>query len=419
MNLLKLALASLRSRRLGVALTVLVITLSVTLLLGVERIREQAHEGFASTVSGTDLIVGARSGPVNLLLYSIFHIGDATNNVSWKSYQELAAMPEVKWAVPLSLGDSYQGYRVVGTSTGFFEHYHYGARHALSFAQGHAFDDLYDAVIGADVAAALGRHVGDAIVLAHGTGRISLATHADKPFRIAGILRRTGTPVDASVLVSLQAIEAIHVDWQSGVHRPGHAVSAGQTRQMELVLDNITAFMLGLNSRIATFSVQRRINEYPDEPMLAIMPGVALQQLWATLGTAEAALRMIASLVVLLGLVSMTALLISTLQERRREMAILRAVGARPRDIAWLLLFEACVVTVVSCVLAVSTVSLASWLGRGWVLDQFGLAINRVMPSEMEWLWLGCVCIAGLLAGIVPAWLAYRRTLADGLAPES
>ncbi|KAB7768896.1 hypothetical protein NB721_001627 [Xanthomonas sacchari] len=418
MSLLKLALASLRSRRLGVALTVLVITLSVTLLLGVERIRTQAHEGFASTVSGTDLIVGARSGPVNLLLYSVFHIGDATNNVSWKSYQDLSAMPEVKWAVPLSLGDSYRGYRVVGTSTGFFEHYHYGAKHPLAFAQGRAFDDLYDAVIGADVAAALGRHLGDEIVLTHGTGRISLATHADKPFRIVGILRRTGTPVDSSVLVSLQAIEAIHIDWHSGVRLPGHHVSAAQARAMDLTPDTITAFMLGLKTRIATFSVQRRINEYPEEAMLAIMPGVTLQQLWGTLGTAEGALRMIASLVVLLGLVSMVALLVATLQERRREMAILRAVGARPRDIAWLLLFEAGLVTVVSCALALLAVTAASWLARGWVLDHFGLAINRIAPSAAEWGWLGCVLLAGVLAGIVPALLAYRRTLADGLSPE-
>ncbi|WP_307552953.1 ABC transporter permease [Xanthomonas sacchari] len=416
--MLKLALASLRSRRLGVALTVLVITLSVTLLLGVERIRTQAHEGFASTVSGTDLIVGARSGPVNLLLYSVFHIGDATNNVSWKSYQDLSTMPDVKWAVPLSLGDSYRGYRVVGTSTGFFEHYHYGAKHPLAFAQGRAFDDLYDAVIGADVAAALGRHLGDEIVLTHGTGRISLATHADKPFRIVGILRRTGTPVDSSVLVSLQAIEAIHVDWRSGVRLPGHHVSAAQARAMDLTPDTITAFMLGLKTRIATFSVQRRINEYPEEAMLAIMPGVTLQQLWGTLGTAEGALRMIASLVVLLGLVSMVALLVATLQERRREMAILRAVGARPRDIAWLLLFEAGLVTVLSCALALLVVTASSWLARGWVLDHFGLAINRIAPSATEWGWLGCVLLAGVLAGIVPALLAYRRTLADGLSPE-
>ena len=414
--MLELAWASLRSRALSVGLAVLVITLSVVLLLGVERIRTQAHEGFASTVSGTDLIVGARSGPVNLLLYSVFHIGDPTNNVSWQSYQELSALPQVKWAVPLSLGDSWRGYRVVGTSGGYFEHYRYGAGHALAFADGRPFDDLYDVVIGAEVAQAQRVGLGDEIVLAHGTGAVTLATHADKPFRVAGILQRTGTPVDSSLLVSLPAIEAIHVDWRSGVQLRSQRVSAEQARHLDLTPTSITAFMLGLNSRIATFSVQRRINEYPDEAMLAILPGVTLQQLWQSLGTAERALQLISAMVVLLGMVSLVALLVSTLQERRREMAILRATGARPGYIAGLLVVEAMATSAVACVLALSLLVVASMAGRGWVLATFGLSITHVWPDGRELAWVAGVLAVSAVAGLVPALLAYRRTLADGLS---
>lgn len=416
--MMRLAYASLRSRRLSVALTLLVITLSVCLLLGVERIRTQAHAGFASTVSGTDLIVGARSGPVNLLLYSIFHIGDATNNVSWQSYEELSSLTDVKWSVPLSLGDSYRGFRVVGTTSGFFDHYRYGAGHPLAISQGKEFDDLYDTVIGAEVAKRLNHKIGDHIVLAHGTGRVTLADHADKPFRVVGILQRTGTPVDSSVLVSLQAIEAIHLDWQSGVHLRGAAISAEETRHVALTPTSITAFMLGLRSRISTFGVQRQINEYADEPMLAVMPGVALQQLWSTLGTAESALRLISSLVVVLGLTSLVALLVATLQERRREMAVLRSLGARPSYVAGLLVFEATLVTTVACLLAVVVLSVGSLVARSWLLESFGLSVDQVMPSLREWLWIAAVIAAGALAGLVPALLAYRRTLADGLSPK-
>ncbi|WP_164197933.1 ABC transporter permease [Stenotrophomonas maltophilia] len=414
--MLELAWASLRSRALSVGLAVLVITLSVVLLLGVERVRTQAHEGFASTVSGTDLIVGARSGPVNLLLYSVFHIGDPTNNVSWQSYQELSALPQVKWAVPLSLGDSWRGYRVVGTSGGYFEHYRYGAGHALAFADGRPFDDLYDVVIGAEVAQAQRVGLGDEIVLAHGTGAVTLATHADKPFRVAGILQRTGTPVDSSLLVSLPAIEAIHVDWRSGVQLRSQRVSAEQARHLDLTPTSITAFMLGLNSRIATFSVQRRINEYPDEAMLAILPGVTLQQLWQSLGTAERALQLISAMVVLLGMVSLVAQLVSTLQERRREMAILRATGARPGYIAGLLVVEAMATSAVACVLALSLLVVASMAGRGWVLATFGLSITHVWPDGRELAWVAGVLAVSAVAGLVPALLAYRRTLADGLS---
>lgn len=415
--MLELAWASLRSRALSVGLTVLVITLSVVLLLGVERVRTQAHEGFASTVSGTDLIVGARSGPVNLLLYSVFHIGDPTNNVSWQSYQELSALPQVKWAVPLSLGDSWRGYRVVGTSDGYFEHYRYGAGHALAFASGGPFDDLYDVVIGAEVARAQKLGLGDEIVLAHGTGAVTLATHADKPFRVAGILQRTGTPVDSSLLVSLAAIEAIHVDWRSGVQLRSQSVSAERARHLDLTPTSITAFMLGLNSRIATFSVQRRINEYPDEAMLAILPGVTLQQLWQSLGMAERALQLISAMVVALGMVSLVALLVSTLQERRREMAILRATGARPGYIAALLVVEAVATSAVACALALVLLVAASIAGRGWALANFGLSITHVWPDGRELAWVAGVLAISAVAGLVPAWLAYRRTLADGLSP--
>lgn len=415
--MLELAWTSLRSRALSVGLTVLVITLSVVLLLGVERVRTQAHEGFASTVSGTDLIVGARSGPVNLLLYSVFHIGDPTNNVSWQSYQALSALPQVKWAVPLSLGDSWRGYRVVGTSDGYFEHYRYGAGHALAFASGRPFDDLYDVVIGAEVAQAQKVGLGDQIVLAHGTGAVTLATHADKPFRVAGILQQTGTPVDSSLLVSLAAIEAIHADWRSGVQLRSQSVSAEQARHLDLTPTSITAFMLGLNSRIATFSVQRRINEYPDEAMLAILPGVTLQQLWQSLGMAERALQLISAMVVALGMVSLVALLVSTLQERRHEMAILRATGARPGYIAALLVVEAVATSAVACALALVLLVAASIAGRGWALANFGLSITHVWPDGRELAWVAGVLAISAVAGLVPALLAYRRTLADGLSP--
>ncbi|HEY0229700.1 MAG TPA: ABC transporter permease, partial [Dokdonella sp.] len=251
--MLALAWKSLRNRLGTALLTAFTIALSVALVLGVQRIRSEARASFASTVSGTDLIVGARSSPVGLLLYAVFHLDDATNNVSWQSYQEIAAWPEVAWSVPISLGDSHRGFRVMGTTADFFAHYRYGARHPLEFSAGKPFDDVYDAVLGAEVARKLGYSLGSAIVLTHGTGRIGNADHKDKPFRIVGILARTGTPIDATVAVGLAGIEAIHVDWQSGTQIPGHTVSADAARRMDLTPKTITAFLLGLKSRIATF----------------------------------------------------------------------------------------------------------------------------------------------------------------------
>ncbi|KAG1536520.1 hypothetical protein G6F50_015043 [Rhizopus delemar] len=175
--------------------------------------------------------------------------------------------------------------------------------------------------------------------------------------------------------------------------------------------------MLGLNSRIATFAVQRRINEYPDEAMLAILPGVTLQQLWQSLGTAERALQLISAMVVLLGMVSLVALLVSTLQERRREMAVLRAIGARPGYIAALLVVEAVATSALACVLALAALAVASLAGRAWALASFGLSITHVWPGARELAGIGGVLVISAVAGLVPALLAYRRTLADGLSP--
>src|SRR5439155_17092752 len=120
-----LAVKSLRNRRLTAALTVVSIALATALLLGVERIREQTREGFASTISGTDLIVGARSSPVHLLLYAVFRIGNPTNNVRWDSFRAIAQRAEVAWAIPISLGDSHRGYRVLGTTPEYFQHFRF------------------------------------------------------------------------------------------------------------------------------------------------------------------------------------------------------------------------------------------------------------------------------------------------------
>ena len=343
MYLLRLALASLNNRRFTALLTVFAIALSVCLLLAVERVRTEARASFANTISGTDLIVGARSGSVNLLLYSVFRIGNATNNIRWDSFEHFAEHRQVKWAIPISLGDSHRGYRVMGTSPVYFEHYRYARNQTLQLSSGRAFtDDPFEVVLGAEVAQALDYQLDQELVLAHGVATISLVKHDDKPFKVVGILKRTGTPVDRTLHISLAGMEALHVDWQNGMPARGAAkVSAEQARAMELQPKQITAVLLGLNSKIATFSLQREINEFRGEPLLAILPGVALQELWSLMGTAEKALFVVSLFVVLTGLIGMLTAILTSLNERRREMAILRSVGARPWHIASLLIVEA------------------------------------------------------------------------------
>lgn len=395
-------------------LTVLSIAISVTLLLGVEKIRNQTRDSFANTISGTDLIVGARSGSVQLLLYSVFRIGNATQNITWDSYQEIATHPKVKWAIPIALGDSHKGYRVMGTTSDYFQHYQYGRHQSLTFAQGQPFFGVYDAVLGAEVAQKLGYRLGQSMVIAHGAGKVNLHQHDDKPFTVVGILKPTGTPVDRTVHVSLAGIEAIHLDWQQGVPM-GRKISAAKAAQMDLQPKSITAFMLGLHSKISTFQLQRQINTYQQEPLLAILPGIALQELWHLVGVAEKTLMVVSVFVMITGLLGMLTVILTSLNERRREMAILRSVGARPWHIFLLLISESFGFVLLGCVLGVMLLYALLMVAQPLLVNYFGLYISLSGLNWVDILILLTIVAAGFVMGLIPAYRAYRTSLADGL----
>lgn len=416
MAILRLAWKSLLNRRFTATLTVIAIALSVTLLVGVERLRTETRASFANTISGTDLIVGARGSSIQLLLYAVFRIGDATNNMSWKSYQDIAGNRHVAWSVPLSLGDSHRGYRVLGTSTDYFRHYRYARKQSLAFDQGQAFTDLYDAVLGAEVAERLGYRLDEQITVAHGASDVSFARHDDKPFKVVGILARTGTPVDRTVHVSLEAIEAIHIGWESGAPMPGMQVSADKARGMDLTPKTITAALLGLKTKVATFRVQRAVNDYRREPLSAVLPGVALTQLWDMIGIAEQALLVVSGFVVVIGLFGMLTALLTSLNERRREMAILRSLGARPGHVFVLIIGEAGFLTLLGVALGFTLLYAVLLIAQPLLAGGFGLAISIGSPSSYELMLIGGVTLAGFLIGSIPAYRAYRLSLSDGLS---
>ena len=402
------------ARKTSLFLAVLSIAVSLTLLLGVDVVRKQAKSSFLNTISQTDLIVGARSGPMNLLLYSVFRIGNATNNISYDSYQEIKADPKVKWTIPISLGDSHRSFRVLGTNHDYFKYFRYADKRSLSFKQGKAFDDLYDAVIGTEVAKKLGYKLGDEIILSHGTISTEFTGHDDKPFRISGILAATGTPVDRSVHVSLEAIEAIHVDWKDGA-RSGIEIDAEKSRKFALTPKTVTAFMLGLNKRTQTFIVQRKINEYSREPLLAIIPGSTLTDLWRTLGQFEKILLGVSILVLLSGLLSMLIMLLSTLNERRREMAILRAVGAHAYQVILLFIVETFLILVAGTLLSLGLLYGLLFILKPLLLDQYGFSINIVWLDSQQIILILFIFIIGILFSLVPGIIAYKNSLQDGL----
>ncbi|WP_171035354.1 ABC transporter permease [Limnobacter alexandrii] len=428
-TLFLLASRSAWSRKGSLLLLLLSVITSTCLLLGIDLARQSAKASFSNAVAGTDLIVGAQTSPVSLLLYSVFRIGQATRNVPYAEFERLEQDPRVKSALPIALGDSYRGFAVVGTKAIYFDQFLYGTRQNLQFAQGRSFEDysvgkpasvLFEAVLGAEVAKRLKHQVGDKIALSHGMQiQRTEPSHADKPFTVVGVLQATGTPVDQSVHISLAGMEAIHVDWAAGVPVPGAEIPAEYVTRFNLQPKSVTAVLLGLNNRAGVFRMQRELENRPDAALSAILPGVALSTLWQTVGVVERVLLFVAALVAVVSALGLTSVMLVTLGQRRRELAVLRSTGAGPRTVFGLLFLESALVMWVGVALGVLVLALGGAALAPWVQAQFGLQL--VGLSELTTGLIAVLAFAafGSLLGLVPAFQAYRNQLQDGLNPKT
>lgn len=421
MTLTGMAARSAWNRRYNLLLMIVAIALSTALLLGVERLRHQVRAGFAQSISGTDLIVGARTSPVQLTLSTVFHLGGVTHGMSWASAQRIAAHPLVAWTIPLSLGDSHRGFPVLATSKDYFRYFRFGDRRPLTLAAGRPFGAVFETVLGAEVARRLGYRLGDRIVLSHGDSEAGDhgEDHADKPFVVTGILAPTGTPVDRTVHIRLDGMEAIHLDWQAGAPVPGLSIPPALVGKFPLTPEHITGVLVGLKLRSRVFALQHEIDEDPHEPLMAVLPGVALDALWQIVGVGEKTLLLMSALIGVVGLAGLVSSILAALGERRRELAILRAVGARPIDLLILLASEGCVLMLVGTLAGYLLLTGLSLAGAPWLEARLGVALPVAWPRASELPLLGAIIAAGAIASLLPGWRAYRLSLSDGLTPHT
>lgn len=398
--LIKLSLQSLLDRKSSVVLTFIAMTISVFVLLGVEHIRKESKASFSSTVSGADLIVGAKGGRLNLLLYSVFRLGSPVNNISWRSYQDLAANKNIAWTIPISLGDSHKSFRVLGTTNDYFRHFKFGKKQSLDFSQGKEFDETFDVVLGAEVAANLNYRLGNPIVLAHGISDTSFSTHDQHPFIVSGILAPTGTPVDQTIHVKLEGIEAIHQD--------------GHLNTGELEPTSITAFIIGLKSRIATFRLQREINDYKSEPLMAVLPGVALSELWRMMAMFENTLRLISSMVFVAAVLGLASVMAASIKERKKEMHLLRIIGAPPSFLFILFQIEALLISIASIVSASTLLTILLTIAQKPISTQLGLHLGANSMSGSSVVMVVSIIVITMLVASLPAFQAYRQARSVG-----
>jgi len=405
---------SIKNRKFTTFLCVLSITLSVTLFLGIERIRNGAREGFTNTISKTDLIIGAKGGPLQLLLYSVFHIGSAVNNIRMSTYDEIKNNHLVEWSIPISLGDTYKGYRVVATDENFFMHYQFRGDKKVVMETGKIPSETFDVVIGSEIAKKTHLKVGDPIILSHGISSQALLAHDSTPFHIVGIVGPTQTPIDTAVYISLYGMEAMHFGWESGVP-DGSQINPDRFKKENIHITQITSFMVKLKSRIAVLKMRREIDQYDKEPIMAIIPALALQEMWQTIGYVEQILFLVSLCVLLVGVLSILISLYTSINERRREMAILRSLGASSKHVFALLIYESSLLVLLGCIMGVASLYGVLIFVRPWLESNFSVYLEVQPLSTTEWLYLAGIFAAGTLAGLIPAIKAYMNSLQDGL----
>lgn len=414
--MIRIAAASIRSRIAPTILVIIALTTSMALLLAVDRIQDATKRGFNQSLSGVDLVLGPRGSGIELILYTVFHLGKPTNNITTETLKDIESNPLIEWAIPIALGDSHRGFRVISTTQKYFDHIQFGGDQPLTFEAGQPFNALNDVVIGSAVADELGYAVGSSIFVTHGSEALG-KVHDDFAFKVSGILNPTGTPTDQAIFLSMEGYELIHLGWTNG----SQAVSlknldVSQIPKERLYPKTITAAYLGLSSKLNLFKVSRSINEYAEEAVNAVIPGVALAELWSMLGSIDIVFRIFNWLIIAISLIGMVTMTLTGLDSRTREMTILRALGATPTNLASMVLIETAIVSITAVLLAIGLVRLLTWGAADFLSHWAGVRIDLTWINFSELSTLMTIVLAGLCASVIPAVMVYRRSLARGFS---
>lgn len=401
LNAFTLALQSLRYKPLATALNLLLMAVGVAMMTFVLSASRQFEDSALRDVQGIDLVVGAKGSPLQLILSSIYHVDAPTGNIPLAAQAQLTQNRMVKKVIPLALGDSFNGFRIVGTNADYIAHY------GGVMAQGKTFDAPMQAVFGAQAAARTHAVVGATFSGSHGLARGG-EEHKDAPYQVVGILKPTGTVLDRLILTPVASVWKVH-EIASGIDVNDKEEKEAMDAEREL-----TALLVQYASPLATVTMPRMINSQTN--LQAAQPALEAAKLFRLLGVGADVLRGIAAIVLLSAALSMFVALYNSLEERQTDLAILRTLGAPPRKLFSLLLVE-------GLLLALGGAVLGWLLGHaavevlGWLLsDDQNLTLTglTIAPAEA---WLALVTIiVGLAAALIPAWRAYRTDIAHTLA---
>lgn len=431
-----LVFRNLRRRRLASWLTGLSVSLGVGLFATVGALREASEVGFQRSASMCDMLAGAKGSSLQLTLNALYHMGQSQGNLPYEAYQEIAATPGVMWSVPLAVGDSYRGHRIVGITGNFFQDVKlisHQKEEALEFSSGNGFAysseefaelkaelaedpaehaghghheesqaNLFRAVLGAKVAQSTGLKVGDHFHPSHGVEGVS-KSHEDGESEIVGILAPTGTPIDRAILIPIGAYYVLD----------GHEPIAGMKEGGAMDPRGLSAIMMRTKAGFYRTGIYRSLNDRLDT--MAVYPSVEVRNLFAILGAGDLVLRWITALIVVVALIGVMVAIYNTMGARRREFAVLRALGARRRTILGLVTCESALLALLGGCAGLGLAGILIYAASGQVQMQTGVNLSPAIGIAELNLILA-VTLAGAVAGLVPALSAYRTEAAHILS---
>ncbi|PSR15314.1 MAG: hypothetical protein DA408_01135 [Bacteroidetes bacterium] len=426
MNLLQLSWKNLTFRPLAMMLSVLLFALGVGLISILFLVKDQLNKNFESNLAGIDLVVGAKGSPLQLILSSMYHIDNPTGNVSLQEVRPFLnpKHPLIQRAVPLSLGDSYRKYRIVGTTPAILDLY------GTQLASGQVWQQDFDVVAGGQVAQELGLKLGDTFSSSHGLLEDDNLKHEHTAFHIAGILQPNGTVLDQLLLTSNQTYWQVHAPAAETTAAPEHEHHEGETasehehepRPAVSLLDapgdqQITSLLIQFKGRnFQALNMQRSINENTN--LQAATPAIEITRLYTLLDPAEKALRLLAILIIFVSGLSIFVSLYASLQERQYELALLRVMGARPRTLFLLIIGEGLLLAVIGFGLGMLLSHVGMQMLAGTLHEAYRYTFTgwHFLPEE-GYLFLGALGI-GLLAAILPAIKASRTDISETLLKD-
>ncbi|SOD88504.1 ABC transporter permease [Spirosoma fluviale] len=415
MNLFRISWSNLKDKPLSSFLSGLLMTFGITIISLLLLLNKQLDDQFRKNIKGIDMVLGAKGSPLQLILASIYQIDSPTGNIPLDEAERLTRNPMIKTAIPLSMGDNYQSFRIVGTNKKYLDHF------GATVAQGKLFDKALETVIGPRVAAVTGLKIGDTFSGSHGLDKDG-DVHADTKYKVVGILSPTNTVADQLIITPLSSVWAIHEHHEEhaepttgtadheaeGGHENHHDEELGEPRE-------ITSMLIKFRNPLGMM-LARGINS--NSKLQAALPNIEINRLFSLLGVGVETLRGLAIVIMLISGISVFVSLYNSLKERRYEMALMLSMGATRAQLFGMLLLEGLVLALIGFILGILLSRVGLWLFSSSVSSEYhyNLAAFGILPEE--WALLGVAILIGLLAAALPALGVYRMNISRTLAEE-